>query len=158
MQGLKIAWVGDGNNVLHDLMLAAAILGCDVHWAVPKGYGPDSDVVARATTFAEKSGSTLTATNDPVEAVTDADVIYTDVFVSMGEEDMADKMNDFDGFQINDELISYAKDDYLFMHCLPAERGREVTDGVMEADNSIVFDQAENRLHVQNAIMIKLSE
>ena len=156
MRGLKIAWVGDGNNVLHDLMLAAAILGCDVHWAVPKGYEPDTEVVERATTFAEKSGSSLTATNDPVEAVTDADVIYTDVFISMGEEDMSDKMNDFDGFQINDELISFAKDDHLFMHCLPAHRGEEVTDSVMDSSNSIVFDQAENRMWAQMSLLTYL--
>jgi len=156
IKGIKIAWVGDGNNVLHDLMLAASILGCDIHWAVPKGYEPDSDVVDIANSFAKESGSILNETNDPVEAVTDADVIYTDVFISMGEEDMVDKIDDFNGFQINDELVSHAKEDYLFMHCLPAHRGDEVTDSVMDSSNSVVFDQAENRMWSQMSLLTYL--
>ena len=156
IKGIKIAWVGDGNNVLHDLMLAASILGCDIHWAVPKGYEPDSDVVDIANSFAKGSGSILNETNDPVEAVTDADVIYTDVFISMGEEDMVDKIDDFNGFQINDELVSHAKEDYLFMHCLPAHRGDEVTDSVMDSSNSVVFDQAENRMWSQMSLLTYL--
>jgi len=138
------------------LMLAASILGCDIHWAVPKGYEPDSDVVDIANSFAKGSGSILNETNDPVEAVTDADVIYTDVFISMGEEDMVDKIDDFNGFQINDELVSHAKEDYLFMHCLPAHRGDEVTDSVMDSSNSVVFDQAENRMWSQMSLLTYL--
>lgn len=156
LKGLKIAWVGDGNNVLHDLMLAGAILGCNIHWAVPKGYEPDNDVVERAQEIADKSGSMLLQTNDPVEAVTDADVIYTDVFVSMGEENLSDKMDNFDGFQVNDELVSHAKKDYIFMHCLPAHRGEEVTDSVIDSSNSVVFDQAENRMWAQMSILTYL--
>ncbi|MBT4060203.1 MAG: ornithine carbamoyltransferase [Euryarchaeota archaeon] len=156
LKNVKIAWVGDGNNVLHDLLLAGAILGCDVYWAVPKGYEPDSDVVERAEKLAEISGSKLCQTHDPIEAVTDADVVYTDVFISMGEEDLVDKINDFKGFQINDELVSHAKKDYLFMHCLPAHRGDEVTDSVMDSDNSVVFDQAENRMWAQMSLLTYL--
>jgi ornithine carbamoyltransferase len=153
---VKIAWVGDGNNVLHDLMLAGAMMGCDVCWAVPKGFEPDADIVERAQKLAEKSGATISETNDPVEAVTDADVIYTDVFISMGEEDLVDKMKAFEGFQINDELVSHAKDDYIFMHCLPAHRGDEVTDSVIDSDNSVVFDQAENRMWAQMSLLTYL--
>jgi len=156
LNGVKIAWVGDGNNVLHDLLLASAILGCDISWAVPKGYEPDSEVVERAMSLADKSGSILMATNDPIEAVTDADVIYTDVFISMGEENMNNKINDFEGFQVNEDLISHAKDDYLFMHCLPAHRGDEVTDGVIDSSNSVVFDQAENRMWAQMSLLTYL--
>ena len=150
---VKIAYVGDGNNVLHDLMLAAAIVGSDITWATPEGYEPDEDIVTRALELAENSGSTLTGTNDAVEAVTDANVVYTDVFVSMGEEGLTDKIGDFDGFQINDELVSHADDEYLFMHCLPAHRGGEVTDSVMDSENSIVFEQAENRMWAQISLL-----
>jgi ornithine carbamoyltransferase len=150
---VKIAYVGDGNNVLHDLMLAAAIVGSDITWATPKGYEPDENIVTRALELAEKSGSTLTGTNDPVEAVTGANVVYTDVFVSMGEEGLTNKIGDFDGFQINDELVSHADDEYIFMHCLPAHRGDEVTDSVMDSENSIVFDQAENRMWAQISLL-----
>lgn len=150
---VKIAYVGDGNNVLHDLMLAAAIVGSDITWATPEGYEPDEDIVTRALELAENSGSTLTGTNDAVEAVTDANVVYTDVFVSMGEEGLTDKIGDFDGFQINDELVSHADDEYLFMHCLPAHRGDEVTDSVMDSENSIVFEQAENRMWAQISLL-----
>tara|TARA_A100001037_G_C15138201_1_gene632221 strand:- start:1288 stop:2241 length:954 start_codon:yes stop_codon:yes gene_type:complete len=156
LKGVKIAWVGDGNNVLHDLMLAGAILGCDIHWAVPKGYEPDDDVVERAQEIADESGSILFQTHDPVEAVTDADVIYTDVFVSMGEENLSDKMDNFDGFQVNDELVSHAKEEYIFMHCLPAHRGEEVSDSVIDSSNSVVFDQAENRMWAQMSILTYL--
>ncbi len=156
LEGLKIAWVGDGNNVLHDLMLAGAMAGCHVHWAVPKGYEPDADIVQRAEKIAETTGSTLSETNDPQEAVTDADVVYTDVFISMGEEDMVEKINDFEGFQVNEELVAKAKDDYLFMHCLPAHRGDEVTNEVIDSDNSVVFDQAENRMWAQMSLLTYL--
>ena len=148
-----IAWVGDGNNVLHDLMLAGVLLGHDVKYATPKGYEPNSDVLKRAIEIAAGSGASITGTNDPVEAVTGAGVIYTDVFVSMGEEGMEGKFADFDGFQVNEELVSHAHPDYLFMHCLPAHRGEEVTDGVVDSANSVVFDQAENRMWAQMSLL-----
>ena len=153
---LRISWVGDGNNVLHDLMLASVMLGHDVAYAVPKGYEPAEDVVARAHAIAEKTGATITETNDPVEAVSGSHVIYTDVFVSMGEEHLDGKMNDFDGFQVNEDLVASADEDWRFMHCLPAHRGEEVTDGVMDHAQSIVFDQAENRMWAQMSIMARL--
>ena len=148
-----IAWVGDGNNVLHDLMLAGVSLGHDVKYATPKGYEPNSDVLKRAIEIAAGSGASITGTNDPVEAVTGAGVIYTDVFVSMGEEGMEGKFADFDGFQVNEDLVSHAHPDYLFMHCLPAHRGEEVTDGVVDSANSVVFDQAENRMWAQMSLL-----
>tara|TARA_B100000579_G_C22826846_1_gene853646 strand:- start:814 stop:1767 length:954 start_codon:yes stop_codon:yes gene_type:complete len=152
-EDVRIAWVGDGNNVLHDLMLAAAALGMSITYAVPKGYEPDADVVKRTDTLAEESGAEVRMTHDPVDAVTGANVIYTDVFVSMGEEHLSDKMSDFNGFQVNEELVANADDDYIFMHCLPAHRGEEVTDGVMDSDNSVVFDQAENRMWAQMSLL-----
>ncbi len=156
LEGEHVAWVGDGNNVLHDLMLACAMLGVDCTWAVPKGYEPSEVVVNRAAVLAEKSGSKLTQTHDPVEACKGASIIYTDVFVSMGEEHLSDKMSEFDGFQVNEDLVAHAKDDYGFMHCLPAHRGEEVTDAVIDSSNSIVFDQAENRMWAQMAILTYL--
>ena len=154
--GVKIAWVGDGNNVLHDLMLACAMLGIDIHYAIPEGYEPAEDVVKRTIEIATKNGSRVIATNDPVEAVSDADVVYTDVFISMGEEHMKDKMASFDGFQVNEKLVSHMNDEWKFMHCLPAHRGDEVTDWVMDHKNSIVFDQAENRMWAQMSLLAYL--
>ena len=156
LDGLKVAWVGDGNNVLHDLMLACAMLGIDIHYAIPKGYEPSEDVVQRTKDLADKNGSKVMVTNDPVEAVTGADVVYTDVFISMGEEHMKDKMKSFEGFQVNEKLVSNMNDDWKFMHCLPAHRGDEVTDWVMDHDNSIVFDQAENRMWAQMSLLAYL--
>ena len=154
--GVKVAWVGDGNNVLHDLMLACAMLGIDIHYAIPEGYEPAEDVVKRTIDIANKNGSKVIATNDPVEAVSDADVVYTDVFISMGEEHMKDKMASFDGFQVNEKLVSHMNDEWKFMHCLPAHRGDEVTDWVMDHKNSIVFDQAENRMWAQMSLLAYL--
>tara|TARA_B100000886_G_scaffold10573_1_gene6837 strand:- start:1680 stop:2648 length:969 start_codon:yes stop_codon:yes gene_type:complete len=153
---VKVAWVGDGNNVLHDLMLACAMLGIDIHYAVPEGYEPAEDVVKRSIDMATKNGSKVVATNDPVEAVTDADVVYTDVFMSMGEEHMKDKMASFEGYQVNEKLVSHMNDEWKFMHCLPAHRGDEVTDWVMDHNNSIVFDQAENRMWAQMSLLAYL--
>ena len=134
------------------------MLGIDIHYAIPKGYEPDEEVVARTKIIADKNGSKVVETNDPVEAVKDANVVYTDVFISMGEEHLTDKVESFEGFQINEELVSNMDDDWKFMHCLPAHRGDEVTNWVMDHNNSIVFDQAENRMHAQNAIMVYLSK
>lgn len=156
LDNLTVAWVGDGNNVLHDLMLACAMLGIDIHYAIPKGYEPAEDIVARTEELAAKNGSKVIATNNPVEAVSNADVVYTDVFISMGEEHLKDKIKSFDGFQVNEQLVSNMNDDWRFMHCLPAHRGDEVTDWVMDHKNSIVFDQAENRMWAQMSLLTYL--
>lgn len=156
LDNLTVAWVGDGNNVLHDLMLACAMLGIDIHYAIPKGYEPAEDIVVRTQEIAAKNGSKVVATNDPVEAVSNADVVYTDVFISMGEEHLKDKIKSFDGFQVNEKLVSNMNDDWRFMHCLPAHRGDEVTDWVMDHKNSIVFDQAENRMWAQMSLLTYL--
>jgi len=158
LEEVNIAYVGDGNNVLHDLMLAAAILGCDISWATPEGHEPSVEVVERARHLATQSGSSLSGSNDPVEAVSGANVIYTDVFISMGEEHLEHKQSAFEGFQVNEELVSYAADDWVFMHCLPAHRGEEVTDEVIDSPNSIVFDQAENRMWAQMSILALLCD
>ena len=156
LDNLTVAWVGDGNNVLHDLMLACAMLGIDIHYAIPEGYEPAEDIVARAEELAAKNGSKVITTNDPVEAVSNADVVYTDVFISMGEEHLKDKINSFDGFQVNEQLVSNMNNEWRFMHCLPAHRGDEVTDWVMDHKNSIVFDQAENRMWAQMSLLTYL--
>ncbi len=153
---LKVAWVGDGNNVLHDLMLACAMLGIDIFYAIPKGYEPNEAVVERTKAIAEKNGSKVVETNDPIEAVTDAHVVYTDVFISMGEEHMTDKVESFEGFQVNEELVSNMDSSWKFMHCLPAHRGDEVTDWVMDHKQSIAFDQAENRMWAQMSLLAYL--
>ena len=153
---LKVAWVGDGNNVLHDLMLACAMLGIDIHYAIPEGYEPDEAVVERTNAISEKNGSQVVETNDPTEAVKDAHVVYTDVFISMGEEHMKDKVKSFEGFQVNEKLVSNMDEDWKFMHCLPAHRGDEVTDWVMDHKHSIAFDQAENRMWAQMSLLAYL--
>jgi len=150
---LTVAWVGDGNNVLHDLMLACAMLGINIRYAVPEGYEPADDVVKRTEAFAEANGSTVVRTKDPIEAVKDAHVVYTDVFISMGEEHLTDKIKAFDGYQVNEAMVNHMDDAWSFMHCLPAHRGDEVTDWVMDHDQSIVFDQAENRMWAQMSVL-----
>ena len=155
-EGLTVAWVGDGNNVLHDLMLACAMLGIDIRYACPEGYEPAEDVVERTRALAEKNGSNVMHTTDPVEAVSGAHVVYTDVFISMGEEHLKDKMQAFDGYQVNEEMIAHMDEAWSFMHCLPAHRGEEVTDWVMDHEQSIVFDQAENRMWAQMSLMTYL--
>ncbi len=151
-----VAWVGDGNNVLHDLVLGCAILGYDVKYATPQGFEPDNNVISRAKELAKSSGSKIEGGSDPIEAVKGAGVVYTDVFVSMGEEHMGEKMGSFEGFQVNEELVAYCDENYLFMHCLPAHRGEEVSDGVIDSPNSVVFDQAENRMWAQMSILTYL--
>jgi len=151
-----IAWIGDGNNVLHDLVLGAAAMGYDVKFATPDGCEPDESVIERAKIIAASTGSSIGSSNDPVEAITGAGVVYTDVFVSMGEEHVQGKMEAFEGFQVNEELVANANEDYLFMHCLPAHRGEEVTDGVIDSPNSAVLDQAENRMWAQMSILTYL--
>lgn len=157
LKKLKLAYIGDGNNVCNSLMYAAAKVGLNMAIATPPGYEPAEAVTAKALADAKKAGVELQVTNDPVVAAKDADVIYTDVWASMGQESEAQKRASiFSYYQVNKELVKLAKPDYIFMHCLPAHRGQEVTEEVIESKNSVVFDQAENRLHVQKAILVKL--
>jgi len=157
IKGIKLAWVGDGNNVLHSLLYACAKMGMQLSIATPEGYEPDKNVLSEAEKMAKESGATISLSKDPVEAVKGADVIYTDVWTSMGQEKEYNKrLKDFKGFQINDKLLSKAKPGTRVMHCLPAHRGEEITDEVMDGDKAIVYDQAENRLHIQKAILVKL--
>jgi ornithine carbamoyltransferase len=154
LRGLKVAYIGDGNNMVHSLMMGAAKLGIDFAVASPKGYEPNASVVESARDIANQSGSKLHVGSDPKEAVTDADVVYTDVWASMGfEEEQKEREIAFKSYQVNEALVSLAKKDYVFMHCLPAHRGEEVSEGVIDGPRSIIFDQAENRLHAQKAIM-----
>jgi len=157
VRGLKVAYVGDGNNVCNSWCFGAAKTGIHLAVACPKGYEPDEEVWRKATEDAAASGATLTLGHDPAEAVRDAHVIYTDVWASMGqEEEHAQRLRDFQAFQVDGRLVGRARPDVLVMHCLPAHRGEEITDEVIDGPNSIVFDEAENRLHVQKAIMVLL--
>ncbi|MEM2116929.1 MAG: ornithine carbamoyltransferase, partial [Thermoplasmata archaeon] len=155
LKGLKISFIGDGNNVANSLMLGSAIVGADFYIASPKGYEIKEKYVKLAKEVAGNN-SKIVITNDPIEAARDADVIYTDVWVSMGEESEKEKKEKaFKDYQVNISLVENAKKDFLFMHCLPAHRGLEVTSEVIDGPNSIVFDEAENRLHAQKAILLK---
>jgi len=157
LRGLKLAFIGDGNNVAHSLMLTCLRLGVHFSIAAPAGYQANPDVVACARSAAYVSGATLTITNSPEEAVAGANAVYTDVWTSMGQEEESERRRrDFAGYQVNERLFERARADAVFMHCLPAKRGEEVTDGVMECSRSIVFDQAENRLHVQKALLLMM--
>ena len=156
-KGLKIAYIGDGNNVCHSLMFAAAKLGMNLTIATPEGFEPNEEIAKMAFKDAKKTKVEIDIMNDPVAAASGADVIYADVWASMGQEKESKKrLSKFKGFQVNKALVKVAKKDYIFMHCLPAHRGLEVTDDVIDSKNSVVFDQAENRLHVQKAILVKL--
>ncbi|MDE5412593.1 ornithine carbamoyltransferase [Alkalihalobacterium chitinilyticum] len=153
-KGNKLVYVGDGNNVAHSLVIGAAKVGMDVAVATPAGYEMNQDIVEKAFEVAKSTGSTIKITNDPVEAVTNADIIYTDVWASMGyESEQKDRELAFGPYQVNSELVSHAKNDYIFLHCLPAHRGEEVTADIIDGQHSVVFDEAENRLHVQKAIL-----
>jgi ornithine carbamoyltransferase len=157
LKGLKLAYVGDGNNVSHSLLAAGAKVGMDVSVATPKGYEVDADIFEKAKKAAEETGATLVQTHDPKEAVKDADVIYTDVWASMGyEQEQEERLKQFTQYQVNKELALLAKDDFIFLHCLPAHRGEEVTEDVIDGSHSAVYDQAENRLHAQKAILVAL--
>ena len=154
---VHLAFIGDGNNVAHSLMLTAALLGSVFTIATPAGYEPSAEVVAKAEAIASSTGASITITNDPVAAVSSADAIYTDVWASMGqEEETAERRQVFAPYQVNDHLMACATSHALFMHCLPAHRGDEVSDSVIDSSRSVVFDQAENRLHVQKAILYLL--
>lgn len=156
-EGLKVAYVGDGNNVAHSLVIACAHVGMDVAVATPVGYECQTDIIEKAKVVAAANGSNITITTNPVEAVQNADVIYADVWTSMGqEEETQQRLIDFKHYQINDELVSHAKPDYMFMHCLPAHREEEVTSSVIDGPNSYIYEQAENRLHAQKAVLVSL--
>ena len=157
VRGLQVAYVGDGNNVCNSWCYGAAKTGIHLTVASPKGYEPDQEVWQKATEDAKASGGSLTLMHDPAEAVRGAHVIYTDVWASMGqEEEHAQRLRDFQGFQVDTRLVGLARPDVLVMHCLPAHRGEEIADDVIDGPNSVVLDEAENRLHVQKAIMVLL--
>lgn len=154
LKGVKVAYIGDGNNVAHSLMIGCAKMGCDISIASPKGYEVLDEAAEAAKTYALQSGSSITLTDDPIEAVKDADVIYSDVFTSMGQEaEEQERLAVFAPYQVNASLVSHAKPDYTFLHCLPAHREEEVTAEIIDGPNSAVFQQAENRLHVQKALL-----
>lgn len=157
LRQVKLAFVGDGNNVAHSLLLTAALLGSRMSLATPPGYEPAEDIVAAAREIATRTGARLEVTHDCCAAVAGADAVYTDVWASMGQEAEADaRRTVFAPYQVNEELMSRAAPHALFLHCLPAHRGQEVTDAVMDSPQSVVYDQAENRLHVQKAILLLL--
>ena len=157
LDGLKVAYIGDGNNVLNSLMLASLKLGVSVSVATPKAYSPDDKILKLAMAVARSSGAKLDISNDPIKAAIGADVLYTDVWVSMGQEkEAAKRIKAFKSFQLNDGIVKKAKTGCAVMHCLPAHRGQEITDSIMDSKHSIVYDQAENRMHVQKAVLLKL--
>lgn len=154
LAGLKVAFIGDGNNMAHSLMMGAAKFGMHFAIAAPEGYLPDAEMTARSMTVAASTGGSVLVTGDTREAIADADIVYTDVWASMGfEEEQKIREKAFAEYQVNEELVQYAKPDYMFLHCLPAHRGEEVSAGVIDGPNSQIFDEAENRLHAQKAIM-----
>ncbi|MDP2767104.1 MAG: ornithine carbamoyltransferase [Candidatus Methanoperedens sp.] len=152
-KGLNFSWIGDGNNVCNSAILACALSGMKMTVACPQGYEPRSDIVEKA----KQLGGTINIIRDPMKAAKRADVLYTDVWVSMGDEDEYDqRLHDFKPYQINSKLLEQAKHDVMVLHCLPAHRGEEITADVVDGPNSAVFDQAENRLHAQKALLLKL--
>ncbi len=157
LRGLKLAFVGDGNNVAHSLMLDGSRLGVSLSVATPPGYEPDPAITAQARQFAVENGSTLEVGNDPAQAVEGASAVYTDIWTSMGwEAETQQRRIAFSKFQVTGELMAKAGPDAVFMHCLPASRGEEVTDSVIESSRSVVFDQAENRLHAHKALLMMM--
>jgi ornithine carbamoyltransferase len=156
-EGLHFAYVGDGNNVCHSLMLAAAQLGAHCSVASPKGFAPKLEIIHKAMQISELTGGSITLLHDPIKAVTGADAVYTDVCTSMGFEHEATKRAPiFKPYQVNEALMAHAQPDAVFMHCLPAHRNAEVTDAVLDGPQSVVFDQAENRMHAQKALLLML--
>jgi len=157
LKGLKVAWVGDGNNVCNSLMLGCTLVGMNFSAACPKGYEPPAEILEQARTNAKESGTKLELLNAPKQAVVNADVIYTDVLISMGmEREREQRLKAFRGYQVDSKLLGRGKSDVIFMHCLPAHRGEEVTAEVIDGPRSVVWDQAENRLHVQKAVLVSL--
>jgi ornithine carbamoyltransferase len=154
---VRLAYVGDGNNVAHSLMMGAALFGCQIVVGTPKGFEPRAEALAAAHEIASVTGATIEVVNDPVEAVRGADAVYTDVWASMGQEaEIAERARIFTGFKVTPELFANAAPGAVFMHCLPAHRGEEVEAEVIDSPASVVFDQAENRLHIQKAILLQL--
>ena len=146
--------LGDGNNMAHSLLYGCAKAGMDISVATPEGYEPDAEIVQNAKDDAKETGSKIVVTYDPVEAMTDADVVCTDTWVSMGQEaEKAERIKIFKDYQINSELFEKSKDDSIFIHCLPAYRGYEVTEDIIDGPRSVIFDEAENRLHAQKAVL-----
>jgi ornithine carbamoyltransferase len=157
VKGRKLVYVGDGNNTCHSLVHVAARLGANMTVCSPEGYEPNARVISEAMLMARESGSDIQIVNDPETAVRGADAVYTDVWASMGQEDEIEERSAiFNDYRVDEEMMAIAKPDALFMHCLPAHRGQEVTAGVIDGPNSIVYDIAENRLHVQKAVMVLL--
>jgi len=154
LEGLKITYVGDGNNMANSWLLGAPLVGMNISIATPEGYEPNGRAVAEGIKLAQLFGTELEITNDPIEAVKDADIIYTDVWVSMGQEGEKEKVKDFDGFQVNSELLSKTnKEKTIVMHCLPAHKGEEISEDIFEKFSEVIFTQAENRLHAQKSLM-----
>ena len=157
LKGRKLAYIGDGNNMAHSLMFGAPKVGMHVSVATPSAYAPDPTVVARAKADGDQAGTRVLVTTSIEEAVRDADIVTTDVWASMGQEDESEKRaRDFDGWRVDDRVMGFAKKEAIFMHCLPAHRGEEVASEVIDSDRSVIYDQAENRLHVQKAILVSL--
>ncbi len=157
VRGHHLTFVGDGFNVAHSLMLLCAVLGIHCTVATPRGYEPKETIVRKALELAQKSGAKIAVTNDPVEAVRNAEAVYTDVWTSMGQETEAERRRrDFAGFQVNTQLLRHAPSDVVVMHCLPAHRGEEITDEVLDAPFSLAWEQAENRLHTQKALLAEI--
>lgn len=157
LEGLKLAYIGDGNNMAHSLMYGCAKANMNCAVATPKGYECDGEVVENAKDDFKKSGKELIITNDPIEAIKGADVVYTDTWVSMGmESEKEERIKAFDGYCVDEKLFANADKNAIFMHCLPAYRGYEVTSGVIDGPHSVIFDEAENRLHAQKAVLVTL--
>jgi ornithine carbamoyltransferase len=153
LRRIRLAWIGDGNNVCHSLMLVAALLGTEMAIAVPPGYEPDSRVLETARAW----GGRITLTDDVPAAARGADAVYTDVWTSMGQEvERERRLEAFSRYQVNERVMGFAKPDAVVMHCLPAHRGEEITDAVLDGPRSVVLDQSENRLHVQKAVLLRL--
>lgn len=157
--GIKIAYIGDGNNVAHSLIEGAAVMGMEIRVASPKGYEPGKSIVDGARRLAKETGARIEILEDPLKAATDADVVYTDVWISMGQEgEEESRKKVFKRYQVNRKLMGRAKGNAMIMHCLPAHRGEEITEEMMESGQSVIFDQAENRLHMQKALLEMLMQ
>jgi len=159
LRGLKLAFIGDGNNMAHSLLIGCSKIGIDISIGCPPNYEPSNEIIQLAQKNALESDSKVRVTNNPQDAIMDADVVYTDVWASMGQEkESADRIKVFAPYQVNSLLFSYAKQDAVFLHCLPAHRGEEVTAEIIDGFQSVIFDQAENRLHAQKAVMVLLMQ
>lgn len=157
LKGKKMAYIGDGNNMANSLMIGAAKVGMDITIASPAAYAPTAEMVDLAKDIAQYTGSSIVITESPEQAVAGSDIIYTDVWASMGQEqETIERLQHFQGFQVNEELVKHANKDYIFMHCLPAHREEEVTTGILEGPHSVIFQESENRLHAQKAVLVAL--